>query len=62
MFRIISTNLEPTPVYIADTREDLDQIKRQQFDNDVQGIACLVLDDGDGKPMLYIMNTEGEWV
>ena len=62
MFRIISTNLEPTPVYIADTRDDLTQIKRQQYDGDVQGIACLVLDDGDGKPMLYIMNAEGEWV
>lgn len=62
MFRIISTNLEPTPVYIADTRADLDAIKRQQYDDDVQGIAALVLDDGDGKPMLYVMNTEGEWV
>lgn len=62
MFRIISEPDNPTPTYIADTHEDLAHIKRQQYDDDVQGIACLVLDDGDGKPMLYILNTEGEWV
>lgn len=62
MFRIISTNIEPTPVYIADTVEDLPEIKRQQYDSNVQGIAALVLDNGDGKPMLYILNSEGEWM
>lgn len=62
MFRIISTNIEPTPVYIADTVEDLVEIKRQQYDSNVQGIAALVLDNGDGKPMLYILNSEGEWM
>ena len=62
MFRIISTNIEPTPVYIDDTVEDLAEIKRQQYDSNVQGIAALVLDNGDGKPMLYILNSEGEWM
>lgn len=62
MFRIISTNIEPTPVYIADTVEDLAEIKHQQYDSNVQGIAALVLDNGDGKPMLYILNSEGEWM
>lgn len=62
MFRIMSENTDPTPTYIADTRDDLTEIKRQQFDSNVQGIAALVLDDGDGKPMLYILNSEGEWM
>lgn len=62
MFRIISQNTDPTPTYVADTPADLAEIKRQQYDSNVQGIAALVLDDGDGKPMLYILSSEGEWI
>ena len=62
MFKIISTSSDPTPTYVADTKEDLAIIKKQQWDSNVLGIAALVLDDGDGKPMLYVMNAEGEWM
>lgn len=62
MFKIISSGDGPVPTYVADTKAELAEIKRQQYDSNVLGITCLVLDDGDGKPMVYMLDSKGEWV
>lgn len=61
MFRIISTNMEPTPTYVADTVDDLKEIKRQQFDSNIQGIAAIVLHDTNGVEV-YMLDYAGEWI
>ena len=61
MFRIISSSSDPTPTYVADTIEDLAEIKRQQFDSNILGIAALVLHDTNGAEV-YMLDYAGEWV
>lgn len=61
MFRIISPNTDPTPTYVADTVDDLKEIKRQQFDSNVQGIAAIVLHDTNGVEV-YMLDFAGEWI
>lgn len=61
MFRIISNSQDPTPTYVADTVEDLAEIKYQQFDSNVLGIAALVLHDTNGAEV-YMLDAKGEWV
>ena len=61
MSRIISPNTDPTPTYVADTVDDLKEIKRQQFDSNVQGIAALVLHDTNGVEV-YMLDFAGEWI
>lgn len=61
MFRIISNPTDPTPTYVADTKDDLAEIKRQQYDGNLQGIAALVLHGANGAEV-WMLDFSGEWV
>lgn len=61
MFRIYSNPSDPTPTYVADSRNDLAEIKRQQYDSNVQGIAAVVLHGLNGVEV-WMLDYAGEWV
>lgn len=57
MRRIISEPTAPVPTYVCDTKAELQQILKEQFDGNTIGISALCIEDGN----VYMLDGNHEW-